>query len=122
MRNEMLGIVRKAKRREITEQEAELQLLILFSIGGSKSDEESLLPLKKKRIHKIINMDGDRCFYCGKKTFIIKGQQLSNSSTVDHVLPIAKGGLNHIDNCINCCNMCNNLKGSYSILPPTVVY
>ena len=119
MRNEMLEIARKAKQREITEQEAELQLLLLFSVGGSKSDEESLLPLKKKRIHKIINLDGDMCFYCGKKTYIMKDEGWkSNRATVDHVLPIAKGGLNCIDNCVNCCEMCNGSKGSDSILPP----
>ena len=43
---------------------------------------------------------GNTCLACGEKTFL----------TVDHVVPITKGGPNTIDNLQPLCNPCNNRK------------
>jgi 5-methylcytosine-specific restriction endonuclease McrA len=119
MRKKVKDIALKAINQEITEIEAEQQLLLLFNIGGSKSNEANMPPLKKKRIYKILEADGNACFYCGIETHPVNGDIMYNSSTVDHVLPKSKGGIDHIDNCVNSCNNCNNLKGSDRLLPPT---
>ena len=76
-----------------------------------------MLPIGKKRLHKIIAADGDKCFYCGVKTYRHGNDRKDDSSTVDHVLPIKMGGIDHIDNCVNACHWYNNQKGSDRLVP-----
>ena len=54
-----------------------------------------------KRKHK------QRCYYCG-----IKHDKL----TIDHVVPISKGGDNSLCNIVPACITCNRLKGSKSLV------
>jgi len=42
------------------------------------------------------------CQYCGSK----------ENLTIDHVIPISKGGTTCFENCVTCCKSCNILKGS----------
>lgn len=46
--------------------------------------------------------DGYRCVYCGS------GEGL----TVDHVIPLARGGSNELSNLATCCGPCNSSKGA----------
>jgi hypothetical protein len=46
------------------------------------------------------------CYYCGKY-----------GDTVDHFVPIAKGGLSTFRNCVCCCIDCNKIKGSMDAAP-----
>jgi 5-methylcytosine-specific restriction protein A len=45
-----------------------------------------------------------KCHYCGER---FKPSQL----TLDHVVPLARGGSSTKDNCVPCCKSCNNEKG-----------
>lgn len=49
-----------------------------------------------------------RCSYCGD-WLIVKGP------SVDHILPVAKGGTNKADNLCICCKPCNSSKGTKTI-------
>lgn len=42
---------------------------------------------------------GNQCVYCGR-----------NANTVDHIIPISKGGKNEYDNLVPCCKSCNSSK------------
>jgi len=53
---------------------------------------------------------GNICPMCGKKEPEIK-------LTVDHVIPINKGGINFIENIQPLCGNCNSIKGTKLILP-----
>ncbi|MBP5791434.1 MAG: HNH endonuclease [Kiritimatiellae bacterium] len=44
-----------------------------------------------------------RCHYCGK----IVGRE---NLTMDHVIPVARGGTSVKSNCVPCCKDCNNAK------------
>jgi 5-methylcytosine-specific restriction endonuclease McrA len=44
---------------------------------------------------------GNICAYCGKKF---------NKLTVDHIIPIAKGGIHEIENAVPACIHCNSSK------------
>lgn len=48
------------------------------------------------------------CFYCGKK-------MKERNKTIDHIIPIKKGGSNCFSNLTICCSKCNSLKGGYTI-------
>lgn len=47
--------------------------------------------------------DNYKCQYCGKDL-------TSRNATVDHVLPVSKGGKNSYQNCVTSCKPCNNWK------------
>lgn len=53
-------------------------------------------------IQKLKNMN---CVYCGKK-----------ANTVDHIIPLTKGGSNYIHNLAPACNSCNSSKGNKDLL------
>lgn len=60
---------------------------------------KDLSPSKKN----IIDRDGS-CQYCG----------LTKRLTIDHVIPVSKGGENSWTNMVTCCWDCNNRKGNRS--------
>ncbi|SDP67941.1 HNH endonuclease [Desulforhopalus singaporensis] len=45
------------------------------------------------------------CYYCRKKV-------LYRQITMDHLVPLARGGRSTKDNLVPCCKTCNNLKKS----------
>lgn len=65
-------------------------------------------PVGGKRILKIIERDGWKCAYCGVET-CFSGWD-GPMPTVDHITPKAKGGLDHIANCVVACKDCNSAK------------
>lgn len=50
---------------------------------------------------RILIRDGYCCQYCGSE----------NATTVDHVIPISKGGTDDPDNLVAACTRCNYSKG-----------
>ena len=44
------------------------------------------------------------CYYCQKKF-------TSNELTMDHILPVSRGGKSNKTNCVTCCKSCNSEKG-----------
>ena len=59
---------------------------------------------RRRRIKRILFKEGHRCHYCNMAlTFA--------SATIDHIIPLAKGGSNAIANCIISCYFCNQIKG-----------
>ena len=58
------------------------------------------VPFNKRN---IIVRDEFKCMYCGKK---------SKTLTVDHVVPVSKGGKSTFENCVAACKRCNTKKGN----------
>lgn len=48
------------------------------------------------------------CYYCGFQSINL------TEMTIDHVVPLSKGGDNHIRNIVPCCSKCNTRKRSRS--------
>lgn len=64
-------------------------------------------------IDKLIARDGCRCYICGKKTtFTDKqwGNLGPDYPTIDHVVPLARGGKHCWQNVKVCCGLCNVTK------------
>jgi hypothetical protein len=49
-----------------------------------------------------LEMHGQRCFYCGSQSRLIK----------EHLVPISRGGADHARNIVPACRPCNSLKGT----------
>lgn len=55
--------------------------------------------IKSKRKEEILSRFGKLCFYCGL-----------DAETIDHIVPIVRGGGNEDSNLVACCAMCNQYK------------
>lgn len=53
-----------------------------------------------------INFNSTRCSYC-ERLFDEK-----NYKTIEHIVPLSKGGNNYFENLIWVCNECNNFRGN----------
>ena len=76
---------------------------VLHQIDGSE-----LVPKKEGKIRfrrSIFNAWGSCCAYCGKA-----------ADTLDHVLPVVRGGLTVRHNLIPACRPCNLAKGHQDVL------
>lgn len=63
---------------------------------------ENRPPLSRWLRHMVIERDGEVCAYCGHIPEIIE---------IDHVLPVALGGGDDLDNLAVSCRPCNRSKG-----------
>ncbi|MHA6695596.1 HNH endonuclease [Homoserinimonas sp. A520] len=57
-----------------------------------------LLPVSRRG---VLRRDDQRCGYCG-----------GAATTIDHVLPRSRGGVDSWENLVACCLRCNNAKGN----------
>ncbi len=56
----------------------------------------------------VFRRDNHTCVYCGSS----EGEKL----TVDHILPISRGGTNALDNLATACKFCNTSKGTKTLV------
>lgn len=65
-------------------------------------------------IEKLIQRDGSKCYLCGKETNFSDdrwGWYGPDYPTIDHVIPLSKGGKHSWNNVKVCCGRCNVKKG-----------
>lgn len=60
---------------------------------------------ERKKLHRMFH---GKCAYCGRDLPF-------SDMTVDHVIPLAKGGTSSIQNMVPACIQCNNRKGMLTI-------
>ena len=71
---------------------------------GSKLDTRyGRQPIPRQLRHEVFKRDGYRCRECG-------ASKNETSLEIDHILPVAKGGTNDIDNLQTLCRECNRMK------------
>lgn len=60
-----------------------------------------------------MKQDG-KCYICGRHTYMdAEYRHDSSYATIDHVVPLSKGGKNDISNMAISCSVCNGLKGQF---------
>ena len=66
---------------------------------------------------KLRGLHGDRCTYCFiDMDFEVRGRQhVPNKATIEHVLPISRGGSHTWENTRLCCARCNSSKGARTL-------
>lgn len=60
-------------------------------------------------IRQLVAASGGRCTYCGEQVNLVHGHP--KQATVDHVIPLSRGGLTVLGNVALACSDCNNAKG-----------
>lgn len=73
--------------------------LVMRLIKLIRSIYKSKVPFSKKN---VFVRDKFRCIYCGSKDVL----------TIDHVIPVSRGGKTTFDNCVASCKPCNSNKGN----------
>lgn len=64
------------------------------------------IPLRGRKLRQLVHdRAGGVCFYCGTKKTLL---------TIDHRVPLCRGGKYSITNLVGCCSRCNRMKGSRS--------
>lgn len=58
----------------------------------------------------VFGREGWQCYLCGCDVYKWNGRLLMNTATLDHVIPLAKGGSHTLDNLRCACAECNSLK------------
>lgn len=53
-----------------------------------------------------------RCFYCNKPMKVVGGFNAPDQVTLDHILPLSRGGRHELNNIVLCCRHCNTSKGA----------
>ena len=61
----------------------------------------------------VLKRDGFRCSYCGR------GETEGVKLHIDHLVPVARGGRNELDNLVTACQDCNLGKAASDIVGPT---
>jgi hypothetical protein len=74
------------------------------------------MPKGLSRIEKLEIWERDNfiCIYCGEEVTDYNkhgGKLADNAATIDHILPISKGGKSTKDNLGTACNLCNRILG-----------
>lgn len=65
-----------------------------------RSVYKSRVPFSKRN---ILIRDGSRCVYCGER---------NGKMTIDHIIPLSRGGRSDFENCVTACHQCNQRKGN----------
>ena len=73
--------------------------------AGTASKRKKLSPV----VQTLLDRDGDRCFYCWKAMD-------STDQGVEHIVPVAHGGPNHISNLALAHRRCNAAAGHLSAM------
>lgn len=71
--------------------------------GGELDTRYGRQPIPRKLRHEVFKRDGYRCRECGSS-------KDETSLEIDHIVPVAKGGTNDIDNLQTLCRECNRMK------------
>lgn len=81
------------------------------------------LPPKVKQIkrHAVWKRSDKKCFYCGKQ-MVFEGIKKHNKMTIEHLVPLSKGGSWSLGNLRAACLECNEKRGNKSIAEFAGVY
>ena len=71
--------------------------------GGKLDTRYGRQPIPRELRHKVFQRDGYRCRECG-------ASKEETSLEIDHIVPVARGGKNDIDNLQTLCRECNRMK------------
>lgn len=72
--------------------------------------------IKMEKLSTLLSKQKNTCCYCGCKIHH-PYLNIMPIATIDHVIPLSKGGSNLMHNLVACCQKCNTLKASRDLGP-----
>lgn len=75
-----------------------------------RAREAGVMRIEKFNKVDVFERDGWRCQLCGRPVMRIVTGYNPRMATVDHIVPLSRGGPHTIDNCQTACMMCNATK------------
>lgn len=81
----------------------DLKFKICPHCGNELDTRYGRQPIPRKLRHEVFMRDGYRCRECG-------ASKDETSLEIDHIVPVARGGTNDIDNLQTLCRECNRMK------------
>lgn len=60
----------------------------------------------------LFNRDGWKCQLCGRRVRKFKVMNHPREATIDHIIPLSRGGKHSLVNCQTACRQCNSCKGA----------
>lgn len=79
---------------------------------SNKSAPSTTIKTKRKSIADINRPTEKHCCYCGILLFPSDNNNYPRTKTLEHIIPLSRGGTNNPKNLRNCCNECNQEKGN----------
>lgn len=73
------------------------------------------IPDRAKTVRVLFNLQSGCCFYCEKEMLRDKRND-PRSVTVDHIVPVSKGGKNSPYNYVLACKSCNEEKADKALV------
>ena len=102
---------------------------------NNKNTEKSRIKIKKKSLtckskatlhssgfdlRMIYARDNGKCYICGRNCQLDLNKRSELMATIDHVIPLSKGGMDIDSNKRLACRECNLLKGNFTYSPELV--
>lgn len=72
----------------------------------------------RKRRKAMIESGNSQCWYCGRTVKLNVGfdyKDIANQSTIDHLIPLTRGGSNEPENLVLACFSCNSKKRNRTV-------
>lgn len=98
--SEKARVLKYSDRRVHGVEKVFLAPAVMALIKVVRSVYRNRVPFTKKN---LLVRDRYTCAYCGSR---------ARTLTIDHVMPVSRGGKTDFDNCVACCTACNSQKGA----------
>lgn len=92
----------------LEEEDFDLETYLDDHRFGTKTEERKLFTYEERK--SILKSSYGICAHCGKKL-------TTKTMTVEHIIPISRGGTNDMENLTALCKECNKKKGNMLYLP-----
>jgi hypothetical protein len=80
------------------------------------AQEETEQEMRRRWLAHHLEVQGGRCAYCGVDIRIFRKDGADPLyATVDHLIPLSKGGPDRVENTLGACRRCNRSKGSMDL-------